>query len=123
MNLKHFSPSEFRCRCGCGLGMAEMDRDLLIKLDHAREIAGVPMVISSAIRCKAHNQTVGGVRTSSHLKGLATDILTPNNATRSRILKGLVAVGLGERIGIHPDFVHVDVDMGKPAPCAWLYKK
>lgn len=123
MELRFFKKSEFRCRCGCcGLGYAQMDGELLTRLDRARELAGVPLVLSSAIRCPAHNRAVGGGSSSSHLKGLAVDILTPGNQARGRLISALAEAGLGARMGIAPDFVHVDLDFGKPAPCVWLYR-
>lgn len=46
-------------------------------LDPAREILGVPVLVNSGIRCPALNAAVGGSATSSHLDGLAADIIAP----------------------------------------------
>ena len=70
--MKYFEEKEFECKCGCGKN--NVIHELKIKLDTAREFAGVPFVISSATRCYQHNVNVGGSPTSSHLKGLAVDI-------------------------------------------------
>ncbi len=90
------------------------------KMVEARVLAGVPFVVNSWTRCKAHNKDVGGSATSSHLLGLATDIATPDSATRFIILKALLDVGF-ERIGIYPNFIHVDSDTSKPAGVMWYH--
>jgi len=123
MNLKHFDQDEFACRCGhCDRGFHDMDPKLLTRLDKAREIAGVPFIITSAIRCPAHNRSVGGAKSSSHLQGKAVDISAPDTGQRARIADALIRAGLGGRMGIHPDFIHVDLDPVKQRPCLWLYR-
>jgi uncharacterized protein YcbK (DUF882 family) len=89
-------------------------------LDLARELAEVPFKITSGYRCEKHNQEVGGVKNSSHLKGYAVDIYVSNNLARLQILKGLIIAGL-RRIGIGKDFIHVDVDPEKTNN-VWLYE-
>lgn len=116
--LNHFSPSEFRCRCGCGAGIEQMDPELLSMLDKAREIAGIPFVLSSAFRCPEHNRTVGGVSNSAHVRGYAVDIRCKESRTRFRLLSALLAAGF-QRIELAPAWIHVDVDPDKPAPCAF----
>lgn len=63
--LRHFSAAEFRCKCGCGAGIERMHPDLLMMLDELRDRAGIPLVLSSAYRCEAHNRKVGGVNGSA----------------------------------------------------------
>lgn len=43
-------------------------------LDNIREQYGKPLYISSGYRCDELNRKVGGVKTSQHTKGQATDI-------------------------------------------------
>lgn len=43
-------------------------------LDQIREEYGKPLYITSGYRCPELNRTVGGVKTSQHLKGQAADI-------------------------------------------------
>ena len=71
ISLRHFSPGEFRCKDGCGGGIEHMNQDLLMMLDQVRDRAGIPLVLSSAYRCPAHNQAVGGVDDSAHTRGYA----------------------------------------------------
>lgn len=49
-------------------------QSLLSVLDYLREEFGKPIIINSFYRDSAHNQRVGGVKTSKHLNGAAVDI-------------------------------------------------
>ena len=123
--LHYFNFDEFDCPTEQGSGApttegGKMNLDFLHKLDDARRIANVSFKITSGYRTEKHNLTVGGRVGSSHTKGLAADILCENSSKRSAILKGLFQAGLGRRVGIGDNFVHVDVDMNKPA-AIWLY--
>ena len=118
----NFSKTEFDCKCayGCGFGYDQMDHLFLTLLDTARTIAGVPFVLTSSIRCKRHNDEVGGTPGSSHLSGLAVDIYCAGSAERYHIVNALIAVGI-KRIGIGADFIHCDMDHSKPAPLIFDY--
>lgn len=126
--MRYFRYSEFDCKCKkCQAnhetqGIDLMDEDFLEMLDDARHKAGVAFVINSGLRCDAHNRASGGVKTSSHLKGLAVDIACTDNRTRGYIIGGLYDAGFN-RIGIHPQFIHVDDDPSKDADVVWLYKE
>lgn len=110
--MKYFSDSETSCRCGCGMNIT---RQLLIKLNEAREAAGVPFVITSGARCLAHNRNVGGTPNSSHTRGLAVDIACSSSQARYAILKGLFSAGF-TRIGYNQakNFFHCDIDDSLP---------
>lgn len=112
--LRHFKPAEFACRCGrCGRGFADMDPDLLLRLDELRERVGEPLVISSAFRCEDHNAAVGGVRGSSHTRGLAVDLRCLNSRLRFKLVKSALELGF-RRIEPMKTWVHLDVDPEKP---------
>ncbi len=126
-----FKEEEFRCRCGCGLGYKDINQDSLSMLFKAREIAAVPFVIRSAVRCRAYNKYVGGKSDSSHIadgerKGYAFDIKAVGSGVRYRVITSLMEVGFN-RFGIGQDFIHVDNDPRKVPSCIWhyypLYKK
>lgn len=114
--LKHFKEAEFSCKCGCGLN--NIDFEFVQDLHKARVIANTPFVIKSACRCSSHNLKVGGVFDSSHLKGLAVDIATPDSRTKYLILNSLLFVGFN-RIGVYDDFMHVDSDFSKDKKVIW----
>lgn len=82
-------------------------------LDIARGLAGIPFVVNSACRCKAHNRAVGGIRNSAHRSGLACDIRCLNSKDRYKIIFALKTAGF-TRILIYKTFIHVDIDPSKP---------
>ena len=124
--MLHFNYEEFDSPDDIGSGLpttdgGKMDINFLHKLDEARAISDVPYIITSGYRTPEHNSKVGGRVGSSHLKGVAVDIKCNNSLDRARILKGLFLVGLGRRVGIAKNFIHVDIDMNKPS-AIWLYQ-
>ncbi len=118
--LKYFQPSEFNCKCGCGTGADLMDPDMLLMLDKARALAGIPFSINSAYRCPKHNAAEGGVSGSAHTKGNAVDISCDGSANRYAIIKALIDAGF-KRIGVAKSFVHADNDPDKVGKVVWLY--
>jgi len=116
MALKYFKLSEFDDAPGTG---KNMKKEFLTKLDKARAIADVPFKITSGYRSKETNKRVGGVSTSSHLKGLAADISCKDSSTRQKIISGLIKAGF-TRIGIADTFIHCDTDKDKN-DAIWLY--
>ncbi len=116
--MTYFKPSEFTCRGGCG--GSNISAKLIERLDMARGVAGVPFVITSGYRCPKHNKAVGGKPTSSHLKGLAVDIATPDSPTRFAVVRGLLKAGF-TRLGVGEGFVHADIDTSKPSRVMWMY--
>lgn len=116
MALKYFKLSEFDDAPGTG---KNMKKDFLTKLDKARAIADVPFNITSGYRSKETNKRVGGVSTSSHLKGLAADISCKDSSTRQKIVNALIQAGF-TRIGIADTFIHCDTDKNKQ-DAIWLY--
>ena len=115
--MRYFSLSEFACP---DCGRADMDSDFLEMLDRARDISGIPFIITSGFRCPRHNEKVGGRPNSAHLRGLAADIKVADNRQRFIIVDALIKVEF-KRLGIAKDFIHVDHDMTKPYPRVWLY--
>lgn len=113
MDLKYFKPSEFS-------EYEKMSPDFLLRLDRARDIAGVPFVITSSFRSELDNERVNGAKNSAHLRGLAVDIRCTTAYDRYRIVYGLMAAGF-MRIGIARNFVHCDIDASLPYPRIWLY--
>lgn len=119
-DVKYFTAREMQCKCGCGAGAELMDVNLLRKLDLVRLIYDKPIVINSGFRCKTHNDAVGGVRSSSHLKGLAVDIRAVDDRERYRLVLRLLGIGF-KRIGLGKGFIHVDVDKTKQDNIMWIY--
>lgn len=95
-----------------------LDPKLVEMLDSAREAAGVPIVITSGWRDAEHNTEVGGVKDSSHEKGLAVDVRAPNDAYGKQVCFGLGQAGF-KRAGFYDRHCHVDIDDSKPSPAKW----
>ncbi len=114
----HFTEEEFQCNCGCD--SVEMDGTFIIRLEKARQLAGIPFRISSGFRCAKYNTRVGGVDSSAHTVGLAADIFARDSKTRYTILKSLLGSGF-TRVGVADTFLHVDFDDDKPSEVMWTY--
>jgi len=56
-------------------------RRLAEGLEEVRSLLGAPLEISSAYRCVALNEAVGGARASHHVQGWAADIACPAYGT------------------------------------------
>jgi uncharacterized protein YcbK (DUF882 family) len=124
--MRYFNYEEFASPDDLNSGLpttdgGKMSLDFLQKLDEARAISAVPYKITSGYRTPEHNAKVGGRVGSSHLKGVAVDISCRTSGERAKILKGLFTVGLGRRVGIASNFIHVDADYDKPS-AIWLYQ-
>ena len=63
-------------------------------LDPLREAWGRPLAVSSGYRCPALNKAVGGSATSHHLRGMAADITTGNNADNRRLFQLIINLKL-----------------------------
>lgn len=114
---KHFTEKEISCPC-CNLRKFTTEaEDHLDMLNLARSIAKIPFIINSWTRCQDHNKQVKGSDTSSHLKGIATDIKFSNYTELFTIVNALLCVGF-KRILIYPksNFIHVDSDKSKIMP-------
>ena len=119
IKLKYFKLSEFDSPDEIGSGK-KMDKDFLLKLDQARDIAGIPFKINSGYRTQEWNMKVGGRFGSSHKKGLAADISYNGSRERYLLVNALMQVGIS-RIGIAKGFIHCDVDKQKDQDVIWLY--
>ncbi len=127
----HFAKWEFACDCkprasasgaqatapagadanlnnNCSGFPAEMDTDLLAKLEALRTALGRPVVITSGVRCATRNAEVGGVPDSRHLSGRAADLYCPGISYAD---VAEVARGLGLWVLEYPEeqYVHVEV--------------
>jgi zinc D-Ala-D-Ala carboxypeptidase len=98
--MGNFKPSEIE---GLALNFVEL-------LQRARDIAGVPFIITSGYRSPASNAAAGGVNSSLHCQGLAVDLRAPQGTfDRDRILWGLAHAGF-KQVGFYTNHVHVELD-------------
>jgi uncharacterized protein YcbK (DUF882 family) len=120
-NYRFFTDNDFsRLPCTPACSISDMHQLTLQKLDRARGLAGMPFIINSAYRTKAHELSRGRNGTSSHITGRAVDIAAVDSVSRFKIVKALIEAGFN-RIGVHASFIHADDDPGKPGGVLWLY--
>ena len=108
----HFKRRELQCRCGCGF--YDPEPEMLLLIEHVRDILGVPMYVHSACRCRRHNGAVGGSPNSKHMSGQALDFdcgqrLSPvavYNILLSKYIRGELPELGG--MGLYKSFVHID---------------
>ena len=121
--MRYFSPEGdpalFACQCG-ECDWTGPKGELLLKLEEARSLAGIPFVINSGPRCPRNNLDVGGVDDSEHVHGSGADIRCDSSWARMKIVRACLAAGF-DRIGVAKTFVHVGVSKSKPRPMMWVY--
>lgn len=122
-NWKWFKPEE----------VEGLNEQFVTQLDNAREIAGIPFVITSGFRTPEKNQSVpGSVSDSAHLTGLAVDLRVENAHEVSVICHATKKVGVTRHLiyvdrNFDPVHMHIDVDPNKvsdiikvlPEPKSW----
>ena len=119
IKLKNFKPNEFDSPDLPG-SFVNMDNEFLLKLQKAREIAGISFKINSGFRSIEKNKSVGGKAKSAHLVGKAVDIHCDSSRERAIILSSLMDAGFS-RLGVGRTFIHADSDESKDQNVCWLY--
>lgn len=109
--IKYFKRSEFACKCGkyCNGFPVEPNEKLVETLETIREHFGVPVTISSGIRCKTHNTNVGGVSKSQHMEGTAADIVVKGVPVSEVVKYAETLMPKTGGIGTYKTFTHIDV--------------
>ena len=106
----HFLMEEYACDCGgyCDGWPAQMDPELLEKIEALRCYFDRPVIITSGVRCERRNAEVGGIENSWHLSGHAADLYCPG-VPYSEV--AAAARELGLRVIEYPDrqFDHVEI--------------
>lgn len=99
-----------------GVGYAAKRLALAERLQWLRDLAGVPMLITSAWRSAARNAEIGGSATSQHMQGEAVDTvawLVPIRTLAARVLAS-VRAGQAPAFGqiiFYPNEGHVHVSL------------
>ena len=107
---KYFRKEEFACKCGkyCNGFPVAPDEELLRVMDEIREEVGLPIYVTSFIRCRQHNINEGGASNSRHLYGDAADIRCPGKTPRQLYDIACDVVGNSGGVGIYSWGIHVD---------------
>ena len=107
---KYFTRDEMKCKCGgkyCNGFPVEPSEELLKVMDEIREEVGLPVRVTSFIRCKQHNANEGGASSSRHLYGDAADIQCSGKTPRQ--LYDLACKKLPKGgVGLYSWGIHVD---------------
>lgn len=119
VNSKYFGESEFQ-RCIPGCSLQDMKQEFILMLDRARELAGIPFVITSAYRSSEWDRAKGRSGTGAHTTGVAVDIRCNTSRNRFLIVQALLHVGFN-RIGIADSFIHVDGSETHDSMVIWTY--
>lgn len=105
----------------------KVDLDSIVLLDHARDTAGVPFIITSNYRTPEHSLEVGGLKADAHSEENCTafDILckrtngTWDSQAAYKIVGALYQVGF-TRIGVGKNHIHCDRSIKLPQQVLWL---
>lgn len=98
----------------------QLKPEMWAKLDKARELAGVPFVITSGLRTVGENSAIdGAAQNSSHLRGYGCDLRVKNSSERFKILKALLDVGFTRLSDRYDTHIHADCDPELPQNVAW----
>ncbi len=87
--FKYFTRDEFKCPCGhCSGFPVEPNLQLVALLERARAYFGMPIIITSGVRCAYQNKKVGGISNSKHKVGKAADCsLNNSSANDTKLFK------------------------------------
>ena len=110
-DIRYFRRDEFRCPCPrCGGFPVEPEEKLVRLADQVREHFGAPVIVSSGVRCQAHNDELdGSVKNSYHLRGKAMDFCV-RGVSGAKLLAYVKTLPIHYAYQINgSDFVHMDV--------------
>lgn len=114
-----FKESEFACTCGCG--RADMEPELLAKLQALRDAYGKPMIVTSGFRCSNHPNEASKLNPGSHGQGKAADIRTVSGGQKYEVKRLAYALGF-VGVGDGDTFTHLDIGHDNAArPANWRY--
>ena len=87
---KNFSSLEVQCPCGCGAN--KISSILIEKLQKVRNITGIPIIITSGVRCEFYNASIKASMNSSHIPdehgiGNAVDIACTTSKYRYELVQ------------------------------------
>lgn len=97
-----------------------LDFDTLRKLNLAREIAGIPFVLTCSYRSSWYDKTKGRSGEGAHTLGRAYDIRCTSDSHRFKIVSAALQAGFN-RIGIAKTFIHLDDSPKHKQNVVWLY--
>jgi zinc D-Ala-D-Ala carboxypeptidase len=114
---EHFNRAEFFVdEPDPGPSVAQIDPELVTKLEQLRALLDTPIKITSGWRSHSHNQAVQGASDSQHLIGKAADIywegFDPNAGRKYAMEVGFTGIGVYT--------AHLHVDTRDTLPYLWV---
>jgi len=112
MLTSHFSKQEMACKCrrpNCDA--KPMSQLFMQKLEALRVAWGIPLIPTSAARCRFWNEKKGGSPKSQHLLGKAADFWFDNSSDLLAFVELAEKLGFGG-VGAGEHLVHVDTRNG-----------
>lgn len=110
--VKYFTRDEFICHCEgkyCDGYPHEMNKTLIAVADRVREHFGAAAIVSSGVRCEAHNANVGGVPNSRHLYGKAMDFRIVGKTAGQVLAYVQQQPEISYAYAIDSNYVHMDI--------------
>ena len=104
--------TEMRCRCGgkyCTGFPAEPDHRLMRLADQTRDHFGLPLDVSSGLRCPTWNRLCNGVWNSLHMEGKALDFRIRGISSEETLEYVQTLPGVNYAYAIDDEYVHMDV--------------
>ncbi len=118
MLTKNFSKAEMACRCRRHDCTAPaMDHAFMALLQNLREVWGVPLRVTSGLRCEYWNTKNEGAPHSKHLLGRAADFWFDHPSDTLAFVELAEKMGFGG-IGAGEHLVHLD---NREAWARWTY--
>ena len=123
---KNFSKSEFECSCGCEMPLEVFHniQKVANQLQILRDATGKSITVNSAYRCVKHNKAIGGVDSSQHILGKASDIVV--KGVEPSITFDLIDLFINDcemlqgGLGNYNSFTHYDI---RKIKARWDYRK
>jgi uncharacterized protein YcbK (DUF882 family) len=112
---KDFSLQEFASKDGSGfpnsvlINISELARNLQVLRDNIEK----PIKINSGYRSVKHNEKIGGVKNSQHVKGKASDLTVEGMTPKE--LANVIYLLISQKkmkeggVGVYANFVHYDI--------------
>jgi uncharacterized protein YcbK (DUF882 family) len=112
---KNFKREEFDSNDGSEMPLSVLEniKVLAVQLQYLRDYTGSSVSVNSGYRSPAHNKSIGGVKSSRHTKGFASDITikgyTPDEVYK--LIQDLISKGkiLQGGLGKYKTFTHYDI--------------
>lgn len=111
-SLEEFSQSQTASRLGIDNSVPKEILKNLVRtancIEIVRELLGTPVIITSAYRCPALNEAIGGSPTSDHPNGFCVDFISPQFGSPYEIASAIAKSGIKfDQLILEYGWVHI----------------